>query len=127
GVHHPRVGDDGLGDLVHVRFGGDTGADVQPLPDAVLLGEDAGGAVHEGAVLPGADEDARVGRRDGLGGLLVDVEVVLAAEVVVVHAGGVGPAGVDVPRRGRVGHPEPFRGGCWGEVSQWSGGRRGPV
>jgi hypothetical protein len=94
-VDDPIVGDDPLGDLMEVRFGGDAGADVQELADAVF-GEPACGPVHERAVDPGHHRHSRVEGQHLPAHGLVDRVVVLAAEVPVVHPGGVGLAGVDL-------------------------------
>ena len=64
GVDDAGLRGDFLGDLVQVGRGGDAGADVHELADAVLGGEGARGPVHEGAVgLRGAADAA--GRPSG--------------------------------------------------------------
>lgn len=91
GVYDLRRRRDLLHDLMEIRFGGDSRADVQELVDA-LGGEPRGRPVHELPVLPG--------RVPCLGGQLfpdglVDRVVVLAAEQPVVDPRGVRSAGVD--------------------------------
>ncbi len=83
-VHDPRLGDHALHYLMEVRLGGDAGADVEELGHA-LIREPGGGAVHEGAVLPGGV--LRLGREFAPDGL-VDRVVVLAAQQPVVDARG---------------------------------------
>ena len=79
-------GVDGARHLAGVALAGQAGADVEELRDAGL-GQVADSAAEEGAVL--ADHGAGGGGRGqhDLGGGAVDLEVVLAAEHVVVHPG----------------------------------------
>ncbi len=100
-VDDPRVGGDGMGDLVDVALGGQAGADVEELPDP-CVGEEPHGAAEERAVL---QRRARAVGHHGvelLHGLTVDREVVLAAESVVVHPRDVRGGGVDALRKRSV-------------------------
>ncbi len=94
-VDDPGLGGHRLGDLVQVRRGRDAGADVQELAHARLLGEPAHGTVHEVAVGPHVHRERGPLPGHGVARLLVGGVVVLAAEYVVVDAGGVGVLGVD--------------------------------
>ncbi len=103
---------EGPGDLVHVGLGGQPRAHVEYLADAALGHHVPHGAVHEVPV--GEDTLPHLGRRlhELLGGPLVDLVVVLAAQEVVVHPGGMGPARVDpvgvggVPAAAQGGHAD---------------------
>ena len=94
-VHDPGVWGDLLGDLVGVLRGRQTGAQVKKLPDPGLRGQVAHRASEEGPVGSHAMQDGRVGRDHLLPGLPVGGEVILPAEPVVVHPGGMGPARVE--------------------------------
>jgi hypothetical protein len=61
-VDHPGRRGDRLGDLVHVRAGGDAGADVQELPDPRVLGQEGNRAAHKPPVL---DHRGSYGRERG--------------------------------------------------------------
>ena len=106
-VHDPAVGRHVLRHLVGVVGGGDAGADVKELPNAGLAGQVPHGPGQERPVSPHALHHVRVFPHGGLGGGPVRGEVVLAAEPVIVDAGNVGDAGVDLrqrfPRGGRRG------------------------
>ena len=107
-VDHAAAGRDVLRDLVGVVRGRDAGADVEELADARLPGQVTHRAGQEGAV--GADrvDDVRIGLDRLLAGRPVGGEVVLAAQPVVVDAGDMRHAGVEVQghlvggRRGAV-------------------------
>jgi hypothetical protein len=60
-VGDPRLGGNGLGDLMGVTRRGDAGADVEELADSPLPGQVAHGASEEGAV--GADRGDQAGER----------------------------------------------------------------
>ncbi|KIX79764.1 hypothetical protein SF12_02540 [Streptomyces sp. MBRL 601] len=94
-VDDAGVGADPLGGLVEVGLGGDAGADVEELADA-QPGQPAGGAQGEGPVHAGHDGDDRGERGELPPQFLVGRVVVLASQVPVVQAGGVGLAGVDL-------------------------------
>jgi len=79
---------DRLGYLVGVLVGGQAGADVEELPDPGLAGQVLDRAAQERPVGPHPGQDVRVGLQRLLSGLPVGGEVVLAAQLVVVHAGG---------------------------------------
>ena len=97
-IGHPAVRVSGPGELVGVLRGGQPAAGVDELPDA-LPGQPGDGAGQEHPVLPGPHRQQRehlyeACRLGPVGGV-----VVLPAEQVVVHAGDIGPAGID---RGRL-------------------------
>ena len=116
-VDHARIRGVPQGHLVDVLLGGQAGADVEELPDALL-----------GHVLHGADQEApvRLGPLFEVGGepqqvlrrLTVGGEVVLAAEQVVVDAGRAGHGRVDLRR---VLHAAPHREQCDVECGDNSG------
>src|SRR4029077_3072470 len=85
--------------LVGVVGGGDPGADVQELPDAGLADQVAHGPGQEGPVPPHPFRHMRGRPHRRPAGDLVRGEVGLAAEPVVVDAGYVRDADVDVRRR----------------------------
>ena len=87
-----------LGDLVDVGAGGDPGADVEELADP-LLGEEADCPHQKRPVGAGGVAHLRGGCQHALGRRPVGGEVVLAAEQVVVGAGGMRDAGVDLRQR----------------------------
>src|SRR5690606_24584734 len=101
-VHDPGVPRDPLGDLVDVVLGGQARADVQELPDA-RLGELPHAADEEAPVGQGHLADVGAGLTAELdhllGGFPVGGEVVLAAQVVVVHTGHTGHGGINLPRK----------------------------
>ncbi|SNQ49285.1 hypothetical protein FRACA_3160004 [Frankia canadensis] len=107
GVDDAGFRGDGLGDLMQVLRGGDTGPDVEELADPRLLGQVAHRAVHERPVLPRGDPQVREAREGPLGGLAVGGEVLLATQQVVVHAGGVGPIDVQAHRLALRWRPAP--------------------
>ncbi|RJQ80795.1 alpha/beta fold hydrolase [Pseudonocardiaceae bacterium YIM PH 21723] len=94
-VGDPAVGHDLPGDLVHVVHGGDAGADVQELPDA-LSGHQLDHPAQRGAADPGDVLEAGIHRHDLGRELAVRGEVVPAAEQVVVHPGHAGHGDIDV-------------------------------
>src|SRR5262249_43294468 len=95
-VDHVAAGRDVLRDLVGVVRGRDAGADVEELADPRLPGQVTHRAGQEGAV--GADRvnDVRIGLDRLLTGRPVGGEIVLAAQPVVIDAGDVRHAGVEV-------------------------------
>jgi hypothetical protein len=78
-----------LGGFMDVADRGDTGTDVEELIEA-LRHEEVDGALEKGAI--GAGDQGRVGLEgdDLLGGTAINGQVVIAAEVVIVHAGRAG-------------------------------------
>jgi hypothetical protein len=100
-----------LGDLVHVADGGDAGAEVEELVDTDA-GQVVDGAAQVGTVGAHAKADGGVGALQGLGGIPVDLEVVCAAEKVVVDASRRWPVDVDLVRLSQCG---------------WALGYEGPV
>jgi hypothetical protein len=96
-VHHPRVGRDALRDLVHVLGGRQSRADVEELPDTVLLHQRGHRAAQEVAVVPYVEVPARIGGERGGGRVPVGRVVVLATEEDVVDAGRMCLAAVDPP------------------------------
>lgn len=94
-VDDVRAGRDLLGDLMEVGLRGYATADVQELADA-LAGQPVRGSVHEGPVDPGHDRNSGIEGQHLPAHRLVYRVVVSAAEVPVVHPGGVGFAGVDL-------------------------------
>ena len=92
-----------FGDLVDVRARREAAADIEELPDARMSGQETGRAHQEPAVghrvvqvLGGEPESVRRGRA-------VDLEVVLAAEPVVVDTCRMGDAGTQIVHW--AGHP----------------------
>jgi len=102
-VDDPGIGRRGLGDLMGVVRGGDTGADVQELPDAGLGGQVTDGAGQEGPVGPDREDDIGIGRNGLIARGPVGREVIGAAKPVVVHPGDVGHADVKGRLPGRSG------------------------
>jgi hypothetical protein len=98
-VHDPAVGRLRLRDLVGVVGRGDAGADVEELPDAGLAGQVPDGPGQERPVPPHPFHDMRRRMRRGPAGDPVRGEVGLAAKPVIVDAGYVRDADVDVRRR----------------------------
>jgi hypothetical protein len=94
-VHHAGLRRDRGGHLVDIALRRQPGPDVDDLVDAGLSGEEAHGAADEAPVLPGHQASLWGDRQDLLRRLAIRGEVVLAAEVVVVHPGDVGNAHVD--------------------------------
>jgi hypothetical protein len=94
-VDHARSWGGTLGDLVNVVISGDAGTDVEELADAGPAGQEPHGAAEEGPV--GAHHGADIGvQSDGRAGdVSVGLEVVDAAQPVVVDAGDVRLGGVD--------------------------------
>jgi hypothetical protein len=90
-VDDAALGRDALRDLVGVVGGGQPGADVQELPDARLAGQVARRPPQEVAVLQRGQPGGREALENLVPGGAIDREVVLAAEPVVVSAGGVPP------------------------------------
>ena len=90
---------DGLGDLVGVACRRYSGADVQELAYPALGDQVPHSPGEEGAVHPGPADHVRQGRDHLVARVAVGGEVVLAAEQVVIDAGGVRDAGVDLDRR----------------------------
>ena len=86
-VQDAGLGRDRLGDLVHVTFRRDAGADVEELPYPRLPGEVADGAAEERPVRAGGERPVRVDPGRLLGRLPVGGVIVLAAEQVVVDPG----------------------------------------
>jgi hypothetical protein len=101
-VDDARVGRGALRHLVGVVAAGQAGADVEELADARLGGQIVDRAAEEGAVLPDARDDVRILLDHQLGGLAVRLEVVLAAEPVIVDPRDRRHAGVDLRRRVRL-------------------------
>ena len=98
-VDDPRRRGDPLGDLVHVRAGGDAGADVQELPDPFVPGQEGGRAPDKPPVLDHSGTHGRERGRDGVSRFPVSGEIVLAAEPVVIAPGGMRHRRVDRRRR----------------------------
>ncbi|GAA3411209.1 hypothetical protein GCM10018952_18920 [Streptosporangium vulgare] len=89
-VDDPGVG----GDLVHVVLGGQPGADVEELVDP-RLGEETDRPAQERAIGAGTVPDLGDDLQCLLRGLPIHREVVLASQVVVVHARDVGNMRLD--------------------------------
>jgi len=66
---------------VRVADGGDSGADVEELPDACLPGQVADGTAEEGPVLAGLDRRRRDRGDEPVPDLSVGREIVLAAQL----------------------------------------------
>ncbi len=98
-VGHAHIRRDSLGDLVDVALGRQAGADVEEQADAGIGGQVAHCALQERPVLPGAPACLWRHVEDGVGGVSVGGEVVLAAEQGVVDPCRVGSAGIDAGRR----------------------------
>ena len=96
-VDHPRGGVGLLGDLVHVALGGDAGAYVEELPDAGR-GQEPHGPAQERPVGPGERPGVGVHRGKSPARVLVDQEIMAAAQQVVIDPGSVRPPGVDARR-----------------------------
>jgi hypothetical protein len=73
--------------LVHVAGGGQAGADVEELPDPGFRRQEPHGPAEEAAVLAQPGAPGGPGRQRLVGDGAVGGEVVLAADVVVVHPG----------------------------------------
>src|SRR5262249_11996996 len=93
-VDHARTGGDVLGDLVDVVLGGDSGADVEELADAGLAGQEPHGAPEEGPVGAHGRTEVGVEGDDRAGDVAIGLEVVVAAQPVVVDTGDVRLGGV---------------------------------
>ena len=93
GIDHPATRCGLLGHLVHVALGGDTGPDVEELADPGR-GQAAYRPAEKGPAGPGAGPDVRLDGDHRPGQILVDQELVRAAEQIVVDAGDVRPLGV---------------------------------
>jgi len=87
-VHDPAGRVDGLGDLVHAVRRRQPGADVEELPDARLGRQVPHGPAQERPVLPRGGASVRRMLQHLLRQRPVGGEVVLPADHVVVHAGG---------------------------------------
>ena len=98
-VDHPRAGVDLLSDLMHRIPGGQARPDVKKLVDSRLGGEEPDDAPDEPAVLHHRLAQLRYQRKNPVGGNPVGLEVVLAAEKVVIHPGGVRDGHIQAPRR----------------------------
>jgi hypothetical protein len=94
------IGDHRLCDLVGTVRRRQPGPNVEELPDPGLAGQVTHGAPEERTVRPDPGNDRRVRRDRLLSGLPVGGEIVLPAEPVVVDAGRMRNAGVEV--RGRT-------------------------
>jgi len=101
-VGHVGGGVGVLGDLVDIADGRDARADIEELRDPAR-GEEADDAAQEGAVGLRARADVGGDRQDRLGRRPVDGEIVVPAEVVVVHAGHARPVRRDLGRGRRAG------------------------
>src|SRR5581483_7762746 len=75
------------GDVVDVVLGRDARADVEELADAGLAGQEPDHAAEEGAVGAHGGADVRVQGGDRAGEVPVGLEIVVAADPVVVDAG----------------------------------------
>ncbi len=98
-IDDPGAGGDLLGHLMDVPLGGQAGADVDELPDAGLVGQEAHGAAEEAAVLPRHVGGGGLDRDDLFGEVAVDLEVVLAVEPVVVDPGHVRRVRIEAGRK----------------------------
>ena len=98
-VDDPAFARHGLRHLVRVVRGGDSGADVEELPDAGLADQMPHGPGQERPVAPHPFRHMRGCPHRGQGGDLVRGEVGLAAEPVIVDAGYVRDGDIDVRRR----------------------------
>jgi hypothetical protein len=113
--------------LVGVIRRGDTGTDVEELADARIGGEEPDRAAQEGTVGAHPEAQPRRHREHPLGRLPVSGEIVLAAQPVVVNAGGMRRAGV------QAGQAALFRGppAAWPAVclshDNWPITRRRPA
>jgi cytochrome P450 len=127
GQHEPAVGDDdivvvdvddaraggrALGDLVDVVLRGDAGADVEELADAGRSRQVPHRAAEEGPGGAHGGADIRIQCDHRAGQVPVGLEVMVAADPVVIHAGDIRLGGVDLWRyparidRHRFSHPE---------------------
>ncbi len=95
-IGDPHIGCDLLGHLVHIPSGRDSGADVDDLPHPGLADQEPHGPLQERAVLPRDAPHFRHGAQHLRRGLAVDEIVVLAAQIVVVHARRMRPGRVDL-------------------------------
>ena len=98
-VHHPRAGVDRLGDLMDRIPGGQTRPDVEKLVDSRLGREEPDHAPDEPPVLHHRLAQLRHQRKKPGGGNPVGLEVILAAEKVVIHPGGVRDRHIQAPHR----------------------------
>lgn len=105
-VDDAALGGHALGDLMGVVHAGQAGADVQELPDALLIGQVTDGAGEEVAGGAGAGLDAGEDLAERVTGGAVHLVVVLAAQPVVPDPGGL--------RHGRVEPGERVRRGVGG-------------
>ncbi len=92
-VDHPGVRGDPLNDIVRVPHGRQPGTDVNELPDTVL-GDPLGRPLVKPAVGPGAVLNLRYDAQYLLGGTRVDVQVMLAAQHVVINPSWRGDIGI---------------------------------
>jgi hypothetical protein len=99
-VNHGAAGRDGLGDLVGVVRGRDTGTDVEKLADSRFFRQITHRAGQKGTISANRENDIWISLDRLLAGHPVGGEILLAAKPVVIHAGDVRDAGVD--GQGRV-------------------------
>jgi hypothetical protein len=88
-----------LGDLVRIARGRQAGADVEELPDTRLGDQVPDRAGQESPVGPYGLQNAGERFVAGLGGPAIGLEVVLAAQPVVIDPGRVGNTGIDAFRQ----------------------------
>ncbi len=106
-VDDPAGRIDPLRHLVRVVHGGQTGPDVQELPDALPLGQMTHGTPQEGPRVQRDLLHPGIGLLQHVGELFVDRVVVLATQPVVPRPGLAGAGGVDPIEgigRGGIGH-----------------------
>jgi hypothetical protein len=93
-IGDPRFGAGLPGHLVDRALGGQADADVEELADPRVRSQVAHGQPQELAVGHGLGPGYRYEPHDLLGGYPVGLEVILAAEVVVIHPRDVGDGGI---------------------------------
>jgi hypothetical protein len=108
-VDHPGRRGDRLGDLVHVRAGGNAGADAQELLDPRVPGQEGNRAAHKPPVLDHRGPHGRERGGDGVPRLPVSGEIVLAAKPVVIAPGGMRHRRIDRRRPPGVVRPQSLR------------------
>ena len=85
-VDHPRVGVELAHDLVHGTLGGQPHTDVEELADTGLGGQEPDDPAQEAPVFHRRPAQPGHQREHLLSGDPVRLEVVLAAQIVVIHA-----------------------------------------
>src|SRR5215468_12312602 len=97
-VDNSSIGVYRLRHLMGVVRGGDTGADVQELPDPPRTGQVAHHPGQQRAVSPNGGDDRGISLDDRITSYPVSSKVVLPAEPIVIYPGHMGLAGIKIRR-----------------------------